>query len=183
MLRSYRHQYPRLGNRVYVDDSAVVIGDVEIGDDSAVWPLVVIRGDMHHIRIGKRTNIQDGSILHITHASEKTNPEGYPLIIGDDVTIGHGVILHGCTLHNVCLIGMGTIILDGAVIESEIILGANALVPPGKRLVSGYLYVGSPVVQKRPLTTEERLFLQYSADNYVHLKNQYLSHTPDLNDL
>jgi carbonic anhydrase/acetyltransferase-like protein (isoleucine patch superfamily) len=174
MLRTYRNQFPRLGQGVYVDESAVVIGDVEIGDDSAIWPMVVVRGDMHRIRIGKRTNIQDGSILHITHASEKTILLGFPLIIGDNVTVGHGVILHGCTLHNECLIGMGTAILDGAVIESQVIIGAKSLVPPGKILQSGYLYVGSPVVQKRPLTNEEIAFLQYSADNYVRLKNDYL---------
>lgn len=175
MIRAYRQKCPILGKRVYVDDSAVVIGDVEIGEDSAIWPMVVVRGDMHRIRIGKRTNIQDGSILHITHASEKTNPVGFPLLIGDNVTVGHGVILHGCTLHDECLIGMGTIILDGAVVESHVMIGAKSLVPPGKRLQSGYLYVGSPVVQKRPLTPEEMAFFSYSAENYVKLKDEYLS--------
>ena len=174
MLRSYKNQLPSLGLRVYVDESAVVIGNVEIGEDSSIWPMAVVRGDMHHIRIGNRTNIQDGSILHITHASEKTNVLGFPLIIGDDVTVGHGVILHGCTLHNECLIGMGSVILDGAIVESQVIIGAKSLVPPGKILQSGYLYVGSPVVQKRPLTKEEIGFLQYSAANYVALKNEYL---------
>lgn len=175
MLRPYRHQLPRLGKRVYIDEGAIVIGDVEIGDDSGIWPMVVIRGDMHRIRIGKRTNIQDGSILHITHAGEKTNPEGFPLTIGDNVTVGHGVILHGCTLQDDCLIGMGSVILDGATVESQVMIGAHSLVPPGRTLESGYLYIGSPVIKKRPLTPEELAFLPYSADLYVRLKDDYLT--------
>lgn len=173
-IRSFRQHTPRLGERVFVDASAVVLGDVEIGDDSSVWPLTVIRGDMHRIRIGARTSVQDGSVLHITHAGP-FNPDGFPLTIGDDVTVGHKVTLHGCTLGSRILIGMGSIVMDGAVIEDEVILGAGSLVPPGKRLESGYLYVGSPARQARPLSDKERSFFSYTAGNYVKLKDQYLS--------
>ncbi len=172
-IRTHQGKTPKLGTHVFVDESAVVIGDVEIGDDSSVWPCTVIRGDMHKIRIGSRTSIQDGSVLHITHASDY-NPEGHPLIIGDQVTVGHSVCLHGCAIGNRVLIGIGSTILDGAVVEDEVVIGAGSLVPPGKRLVSGFLYMGSPVKQVRPLKDSERSFFQYSADNYVQLKNTYL---------
>jgi carbonic anhydrase/acetyltransferase-like protein (isoleucine patch superfamily) len=172
-IRTYQHFTPQLGERVFVDASAVVLGDVEIGADSSVWPLAVIRGDMHSIRIGERTSVQDGSVLHITHAGP-FNPGGYPLTIGDDVTIGHKVILHGCSIGSRVLIGMGSIVMDGVVIEDEVVLGAGSLVPPGKRLESGYLYVGSPAKQARPLTDKERSYFRYSANNYVRLKDQHL---------
>ncbi|MEW6461247.1 MULTISPECIES: gamma carbonic anhydrase family protein [Pseudomonas] len=172
-IRSYQQFTPQLGERVFVDASAVVLGDVEIGDDSSVWPMTVIRGDMHQIRIGARTSVQDGSVLHITHAGP-FNPEGYPLIIGDEVTVGHKVTLHGCTLGSRILVGMGSIVMDGAVVEDEVIIGAGSLVPPGKRLESGYLYVGSPVKQARPLTDKERNFFSYTAGNYVKLKDLHL---------
>ncbi len=172
-VRTYQGMSPKLGAKVFVDRSAVVIGDVEIGQDSSVWPLTVIRGDMHHVRIGERTSVQDGSVLHITHASD-FNPGGYPLIIGDDVTIGHQAMLHGCTIQDRVLVGMGAIILDNVVVEQEVMIGAGSLVPPNKVLESGYLYVGSPVKQARPLTDKERAFLQKSADNYVQNKNDYL---------
>lgn len=171
-IRSYQGKTPKLGMGVFVDDSAVVIGDVEIGDDSSVWPCTVIRGDMHFIRIGARTSIQDGSVLHITHASDY-NPEGHPLIIGNEVTVGHSVCLHGCTIGNRVLIGIGSTLLDGVVVEDEVVIGAGSLVPPGKRLESGFLYMGSPVKQMRPLKDSERSFFQYSANNYVNLKNTY----------
>lgn len=171
-IRSYQGKTPKLGAGVFVDDSAVVIGDVEIGDDSSVWPCTVIRGDMHFIRIGARTSIQDGSVLHITHASDY-NPEGHALIIGNEVTVGHSVCLHGCTIGNRVLIGIGSTLLDGVVVEDEVVIGAGSLVPPGKRLESGFLYMGSPVKQMRPLKDSERSFFQYSANNYVNLKNTY----------
>jgi carbonic anhydrase/acetyltransferase-like protein (isoleucine patch superfamily) len=172
-IRSYQQHRPQLGARAFVDASAVVIGDVVLGDDSSVWPMTVIRGDMHRIRIGARTSVQDGSVLHITHAGP-FNPEGYPLIIGDEVTVGHKVTLHGCTLGNRILVGMGSIVMDGAVVEDEVIIGAGSLVPPGKRLESGYLYVGSPVKQARALTDKERSFFSYTAGNYVKLKDLHL---------
>ncbi|MFV3367021.1 gamma carbonic anhydrase family protein [Pseudomonas sp. NY15435] len=173
-IRTYQGKTPSLGERVFVDASAVVIGDVEIGADSSVWPLVVIRGDMHRIRIGARTSVQDGSVLHITHAGP-FNPDGFPLTIGDEVTIGHKVLLHGCTIGSRILVGMGSIVMDGAVIEDEVILGAGSLVPPGKVLESGFLYVGSPVKKARPLTDKERAFFSYTAGNYVKLKDQHIA--------
>ncbi|KIH86192.1 gamma carbonic anhydrase family protein [Pseudomonas batumici] len=173
-LRTYQNLTPALGERAFVDRSSVVIGDVEIGADSSIWPLTVIRGDMHRIRIGQRTSVQDGCVLHITHAGP-FNPEGFPLLIGDDVTIAHKVMLHGCTVGSRVLIGMGSIVMDGAVIEDEVIVGAGSLVPPGKTLESGFLYVGSPVKQARALTDKERAFFTYSAANYVKLKDQHLA--------
>ena len=173
-IRTYRNQAPRLGERVFVDASAVLIGDIELGADSSVWPLAVIRADMHRIRIGARTSIQDGSVLHITHAGPY-NPEGYPLTIGDEVTVGHKVTLHGCTLGNRILVGMGAIVMDGVVVEDEVVIGAGSLVPPGKRLESGYLYVGSPVKQARPLSDAEKAYFSYTAGNYVKLKDQHLA--------
>ncbi|WP_261903338.1 gamma carbonic anhydrase family protein [Vibrio fortis] len=172
-IRSYKGIAPEIGQGVYIDETAVLVGDIKIGDDSSVWPLVAARGDVNHIHIGQRTNIQDGSVLHVTHKN-KENPEGYPLIIGDDVTIGHKVMLHGCTIQDRVLVGMGAIILDNVIVEQEVMIGAGSLVPPNKVLESGYLYVGSPVKQARPLTNKELAFLQKSADNYVQNKNDYL---------
>ncbi len=178
-IRKYQGTTPTLGEKVFVDASAVVIGDVQLGDDSSVWPLTVIRGDMHHIRIGARTSVQDASVLHITHAGP-FNPDGFPLLIGDDVTIGHKVMLHGCTVGNRILIGMGSTVMDGAVIEDDVILGAGSLVPPGRVLESGFLYVGSPAKQIRPLTEKERAFFTYTAANYVRLKDQHLAEGYDV---
>ena len=148
-IRSYKGIVPKLGEGVYVDSSAVLVGDIELGDDASIWPLVAARGDVNHIRIGKRTNIQ--------------------------VTIGHKVMLHGCTIHDRVLVGMGSIVLDGAVIENDVMIGAGSLVPPGKRLESGFLYMGSPVKQARPLNDKERAFLVKSSSNYVQSKNDYLN--------
>lgn len=173
-IRRFRGHTPAFGHHCWVDPSAVVIGDVIMGDDCSVWPLTVIRGDMHRIRIGHRTNIQDGSILHITHASSY-NPEGYPLFIGDDVTLGHRVLLHGCTVGNRVLIGMECVVMDGAIVEDDVIIGAGSLVPGGKTLDSGYLYVGRPAKAKRPLTESELNYLKYSAQNYQKLKDEYLA--------
>lgn len=172
-IRTYQGHRPQLGERAFVDPSAEVIGDVELGDDCSVWPLAVIRGDMHSIRIGARTSIQDGSVLHITHAGP-FNPGGYPLEIGEDVTVGHKVVLHGCRIGSRVLVGMGAILMDGVVVEDEVVIGAGSLVPPGKTLQSGYLYVGSPVKQARPLSDKERAFFAYSAANYVKLKDLHL---------
>ncbi|MFA5677037.1 MAG: gamma carbonic anhydrase family protein [Pseudomonas sp.] len=172
-IRRFAGHAPQLGERVFVDASAVVLGDVQLGDDCSVWPATVIRGDMHRIRIGARTSVQDGSVLHITHAGP-FNPDGYPLIIGDDVTIGHKVLLHGCTLGSRILVGMGSIVMDGAVIEDEVILGAGSLVPANKVLRSGYLYMGSPAKEVRPLNEREKAFFTYTAGSYVRLKDQCL---------
>lgn len=177
-IRSFRGMTPRLGQAVWIDPTAVLIGDVALGDDCSVWPYTVIRGDMHRIRIGARCSIQDGSVLHITHASH-FNPDGFALTLGDDVTVGHKVTLHGCTLGSRILVGMGSIVMDGAVIEDEVIVGAGSLVPPGKQLQSGYLYVGSPAQPVRPLTEKEKTFFTYTAANYVALKDEYLNSGTD----
>ncbi|WP_440054637.1 gamma carbonic anhydrase family protein [Pseudoalteromonas sp. T1lg65] len=173
MIRSYKGIVPKFDETVYIDESSVLVGDIEIGEHSSVWPLVAARGDVNYIKIGKRTNIQDGSVLHLTRKSA-SNPEGFPLIIGDDVTVGHKVMLHGCKLGNRILVGMGAIIMDNATVGDDVIIGGGALVPPNKKLESGYLYVGSPVKQSRPLTEQELSFLKTSAQNYVDLKNEYL---------
>ncbi|MBS9430714.1 gamma carbonic anhydrase family protein [Photorhabdus akhurstii] len=172
-LRSYLNIQPKVGQNVMLDSSSVIIGDVRLADDVSIWPLVVIRGDVNYVSIGTRTNIQDGSILHVTHKTTD-NPHGFPLIVGNDVTIGHKVILHGCTIGNQVLIGMGSILLDGSVIEDNVIVGAGSLVAPGKILESGYLYIGSPARQVRKLKPEELKGLCYSASHYVNLKNNYL---------
>ena len=173
-LRPYQGMEPQLGERVYIDPASVVIGDVVMGDDCSVWPMTVIRGDMHRIRIGARTSVQDGSVLHITHASD-FSPEGFPLTIGDDVTIGHKAILHGCTLGSRILVGMGAIVMDGAVVEDEVIIAAGAVVTPGKHLESGYVYAGNPAKALRPLKEKERAFFPYTAGNYVKLKDRFLA--------
>ncbi|MCU5771373.1 gamma carbonic anhydrase family protein [Erwiniaceae bacterium BAC15a-03b] len=174
VLRPYKQLFPQSGERVMVDASSVVVGDVSLADDVGIWPLVVIRGDVNKVVIGKRSNIQDGSVLHVTHKSSY-NPEGNPLIIGEDVTVGHKAMLHGCTIGNRVLVGMGSIILDGAIIEDDVMIGAGSLVAPGKRLESGYLYIGSPVRQARPLSEKEIAGLLYSANNYVGWKDDYLA--------
>ncbi|WP_432471448.1 gamma carbonic anhydrase family protein [Amphritea sp. HPY] len=173
-IRTYQNMTPKLGNAVFVDPSAVVLGDVELGDDVSIWPLTVIRGDMHRIRIGSRTSVQDGSVLHITHAGP-FNPDGFPLIIGDDVTIGHQAMLHGCTIGSRVLVGMGAMVMDGAIVEDDVIIGAGSLVPPGKTLKSGHLYVGRPVKEVRELTEKEMDFFTYTAGNYVKLKDNHLA--------
>lgn len=173
-LRPYRGQMPSLGERVYIDPAAVVIGNVTLGDDVSVWPCAVIRGDMHSIRVGSRTSVQDNAVLHITHAGKFT-PDGWPLNIGDDVTIGHGACLHGCTIGNRVLVGIGATVLDGAVVEDDVVIAAGTLVPPGKTLESGYLYLGNPARQARPLKESEMAFFTYSAENYAKLKDEYLA--------
>jgi carbonic anhydrase/acetyltransferase-like protein (isoleucine patch superfamily) len=173
-IRSYLELSPQFGPRVFIDPSALVIGDVDVGADSSIWPMVTIRGDMHRITIGERTSIQDGSVLHITHAGPY-NPDGFPLIIGSDVTVGHKALLHGCTISNRVLVGMGAIVMDGAIIEEEVILAAGSIVPPGKILESGFLYRGSPAKKSRPLSDKERSFFSYSANNYVKLKDQHIA--------
>lgn len=173
-LRPYKETFPTVGQKVMVDNSSIIIGDVRIADDVSIWPLVAIRGDVNYVAIGTRSNIQDGSVLHVTHKSS-ANPSGFPLIIGEDVTVGHKVMLHGCTIGHRVLVGMGSILLDGVIVENDVMIGAGSLVPPNKRLQSGYLYLGSPIKQIRPLSAEELEGLKYSANNYVKWKNEYLN--------
>jgi carbonic anhydrase/acetyltransferase-like protein (isoleucine patch superfamily) len=173
-VKSFAGKMPTLHSTSYVHETAVVIGDVTLAEDASVWPFAAIRGDIHRIEIGARTNIQDGSVLHVTHASDY-NPGGFPLIIGNDVIVGHKVTLHGCTIGNNCLIGMGAIVMDGTVVQNRVVIGAGSLVPPGKTLESGYLYVGSPVKKARRLNQQEENFLSYSPKKYVELKDQYLA--------
>jgi len=173
MIRPFENIQPTIGASVYVDAQALVIGDVYIGTDSSIWPCTVVRGDVNKIRIGNRTNIQDNSTIHVSHDSHYL-PGGLATIIGDEVTAGHQVILHACTIGNRCLIGMGSLIMDGVVIEDETIIGAGSLVTQNKTLETGYLWMGRPVRRVRALTVEERERIAYSAEHYVRLKNRYL---------
>jgi len=172
-VRTYRNIAPTLGQRVYIDPAAVVIGKVTIGDDVSIWPAAVVRGDVHSIEIGARTSIQDGSVLHVTHDGPY-RPGGRALSVGADVTVGHRVVLHACTIGNTCLIGMGSLLLDDVVTEELVMIGAGSVVTPGKRLETRGLYVGSPARRVRDLKPQEIEFLSYSAAHYVKLKNEYL---------
>ncbi len=173
MIRPFASITPKIAASCYIDERADVIGDVEIGSDSSVWPQAVIRGDVNSIRIGHSSNIQDGSVLHVSHAGEY-NPRGGPLIVGDYVTVGHKVLLHACNIGNDCLIGMGSIVMDEVVIEDRVMIGAGSIIPPGKLLASGYLYLGSPCKRVRKLDDREMTYLHYSAEHYVSLKDRYL---------
>lgn len=172
-IRPYKGSYPVIGNSVYIDPFSSIIGQVELADDVSIWPMCVIRGDVNHIKIGQRTNIQDGSVLHVARKGE-ASVDGYSLEIGEDVTVGHKALLHACQIGDRVLIGMGAIVLDNVHIESDVILAAGALVPPNKHLKSGYLYIGSPAKATRKLTEEELAFLKRSAAHYVKLKNDYI---------
>jgi carbonic anhydrase/acetyltransferase-like protein (isoleucine patch superfamily) len=172
MIRSFEKHAPDIHASAWVDATALVLGDVTIGADSSVWPMTVVRGDIHRIEIGARTNIQDGSVLHVTHDSRFV-PGGRPLVVGDGVTVGHRVVLHACTIGDGCLIGMGSVVMDGAVVEAGVLLGAGSLVTPGKHLEGGYLWQGSPARRVRELTDQERAYLAYSAEHYVRLKNRH----------
>lgn len=174
MIQAFDTILPTLGQRVYIAETAVVIGDTALADDVSIWPATVVRGDVNRIEIGRETNIQDACVLHVTQKSAD-HPDGFPLRIGRGVTVGHRVVLHGCTIGDLCLIGIGAIVMDGAVVEDRVMLGAGALVPPGKYLESGYLYVGTPARQARPLKEPELEFLETSKNGYVRLKNAYLS--------
>lgn len=171
-IRSFENQQPQLADGSWVDDSAVVIGDVVLGESVSVWPQAVIRGDVRHIRIGANSNVQDGAVLHVSHDGP-FKPGGAALIIGENVTIGHNAMLHGCTIGSNCLIGMAATVMDDVVIEEHVMLAAGALVPPGKTLESGFLYAGSPAKQVRPLSDQEKEFIAYSAQHYIKLKQRH----------
>ena len=172
-IKTYKGIAPNIGKGVFIEDSAVLYGDITLSNDVSIWPLVAARGDVNYIKVGALTNLQDGTVLHVTRKSD-SNPLGNPLIIGEDVTIGHKAMLHGCEVGNRVLIGMGAIIMDGAYVADDCIVGAGSLVPPHKKLEPGYLYVGNPAKQARPLKDSELAFLKVSADNYVRLKDEYI---------
>jgi carbonic anhydrase/acetyltransferase-like protein (isoleucine patch superfamily) len=173
-IRAYRGRLPKLGGGVYIDPAATVIGDVELGEDASIWPGTVVRGDVHYIRIGARTNIQDGTIVHVTHDGTYT-PGGFPTMIGADVTIGHAAVIHACTIEDACLIGMHATVLDGAVVKKHGFVGAGAVVAPGKVVGEGELWLGNPARCVRKLGEREIEQLYYSAQHYVRLKNEYLN--------
>ncbi len=166
MILPYKGISPRIHPTVFTVETAQIIGDVEIGEDSSVWFNAVVRGDVNYITIGRRTNVQDNSVLHVTH-------DTHPLVIGDDVTIGHNVTRHGCTVKGRSLIGMGAVILDGAVVEEDTVIGAGALVTENMVVPSGSLVVGVPGKVRRELTSEERGELLQSARNYIEYSNSY----------
>ena len=174
-IRPYQGQLPRLGQRVYVDQGAQLIGDVELGDDVSLWPGVVVRGDVNYIRIGARSNIQDGSIIHVSHEGPFTRPGGYPTVIGTDVTIGHAAVVHACVIEDACLIGMHATVLDGAVIRKHGFVGAGAVIPPGKIVGERELWLGNPAKLVRVLSDRDVEALYYSATHYVKLKDRYLA--------
>jgi carbonic anhydrase/acetyltransferase-like protein (isoleucine patch superfamily) len=166
MIRPYKGRLPQIAPSAYVDPAAVVIGDVTIGDDASVWPGVVIRGDVHYIRIGARSNVQDGSVLHVMR-------DEYPLILGEAVTVGHGVVLHGCTIESRCLIGMGSIILNGAKIGAGSIVAAGTLVPERTEVPPGSLFMGHPGKVRRELSPDDQRRIDDYAQRYVEYKETY----------
>ncbi len=167
MIRPYRNVVPRLHPSVFIDDSAQVIGDVEIGEESSIWMCVVVRGDVNHIRIGRRTNIQDGTIVHVMIRT-------HPTIIGNEVTIGHAAVVHGCTIEDRCLIGMGAILLNGAHVGSGSIIAAGSLVTEGMTIPPRSLVIGSPAKVRRPLADAEVADIQTYADRYVSYRLDYM---------
>ena len=171
-LRDYRGVSPVLGARVYVDECALVIGRVTLGDDASLWPFAVARGDVNRIEIGARTNIQDGCVLHVVHDGPAV-PGGLPLLIGADVTVGHRAVLHAARIGDRCLIGMAAVVLDGVVIEDDVIVAAGSVVPPGTRLGSRGLYMGNPAKRRRDLTALELQRLLCSAHHYVTIKDSH----------
>ena len=174
-IRPYRGVLPTLGARAYIDPQASVIGDVVLGEDVSIWPFTVVRGDVNFVRIGDRTNIQDGSVIHVSHDGPHAKLSGFATCIGSDVTIGHKAIIHACTIEDAVLIGMGAVVLDGAVIKKHAFIGAGALVPPGKVVGEGELWLGNPAKKARLLTEAQIEALYYSAGHYVRLKDEYLA--------
>lgn len=170
-IREFDGINPEVGNGVFVDEMALVCGNVKLGEDSSVWPMAVLRGDVNSIEVGARSNIQDGSVLHVSH--DGPLGKGLPVIIGSDVTVGHNAVIHACTIEENCLIGMSATILDGAIIRKNVIIAAGSLVPPNKDLESGYLYVGNPVRQARKLSEKEIEYFKYSAEHYVRLQQRH----------
>ncbi|MBV7434725.1 gamma carbonic anhydrase family protein [Cardiobacteriaceae bacterium TAE3-ERU3] len=179
MIKQFGEFRPVLAESAWVDEQALVVGQVVLGEGANIWPMAVLRGDVGKITVGARSNIQDGAVVHVTHDGKYT-PGGRDTVIGEDVTIGHSAVIHACTIHDQVLIGMNATVLDGAVVESHVLVAAGALVAPGKRLQSGYLYAGNPARQIRELTAGEREFFAYSAKNYVELAAVYQAQTAPL---
>lgn len=173
-IRAYLEHQPSLGERVWIDPAATVIGQVQLADDVSIWPNAVLRGDVNRISVGARTNIQDGTICHVTHDGPYS-PGGLPLVLGSDITVGHAAILHACTIGDRCLIGMAALLMDGVEVGEDVIVAAGSLVSPGKRLESGWLFRGRPAEAVRPLNDKELEMLRYSAAHYVRLKDRYLA--------
>jgi len=174
-IRAFQGVSPVLGEGTYVDEAATVIGDVVLGDDVSIWPGTVVRGDVNYIRIGARTNVQDGTIIHVTHDGPYGKPGGFATVIGEDVTIGHAAVIHACVIEDACLIGMGATVLDGATIKKNGFVGAGAVIPPGKTVESGELWLGNPAKCVRQLSEKEIEQLYYSAQHYIRLKDKYLA--------
>ena len=180
MIYKFLNRKPRYGYNVFIAPSADVIGDIELGEESSIWFNATVRGDVNYIRIGRRSNIQDNACVHVTNRTAPTH-------IGNLVTVGHGAVVHGCTLHDRVLVGINSTILDKAIVESDVIVAAGTLVPPGKRLESGYLYMGSPARQVRELTDEDRQMIVENAENYVtysraHMQLDSYDHNPFYDD-
>jgi len=173
-VRPFEGRAPELGRGVYVDARALVIGAVALGDDASLWPFTVARGDVNEIVIGARTNVQDNTVLHVTHDGPYSKG-GRPLLIGEEVTVGHQCILHACTIGDRVLVGMGSLVMDGAVVEEDVLIAAGTLVSPHKRLERGFLYQGRPATRVRALTDDELAMLRYSAQHYVRLKGRHLA--------
>ena len=176
MLLRYKEWFPKFGQNSWIAPDATIVGNVVTGEDCSIWFGCVVRGDVHKIRIGDRTNIQDLTMIHVTHYKKPDMSDGHPTIIGNDVTVGHRVMLHGCTIEDACLIGMNSTILDGAVIGKESIVGAGALVTGGKKFPPRSLILGSPAKAVRELSDEEVAELYASAERYVAFKNDYIDH-------
>ncbi|HKC92805.1 MAG TPA: gamma carbonic anhydrase family protein [Nitrospira sp.] len=170
MIRTFQGITPTIPTSCFIEDTGVVIGNVVMGEQCSVWFHAVIRGDVHYIRLGNRTNVQDLCMLHVTHGT-------HPLIIGNDVTIGHSVVLHGCTIKDRVLIGMGAIIMDGAMIGEDSVVGAGALVTEGTMVPPKSLILGTPAKVKRPVTDKELMWIKESSENYVKYAGQYIAHS------
>nr|CRH04638.1 conserved protein of unknown function [Include Bacterial transferase hexapeptide repeat] [Candidatus Magnetococcus massalia] len=171
-LYPFEGRWPKIDETAFIHPDAVVIGDVEIGPHSSLWPGVVARGDVNFIRIGSRSNIQDGSILHTTRP-KPTNAAGYPLVIGDDITIGHRVTLHGCTLKDGCMVGMNAMVMDSVVVEEQAMIAAGAMVTPGKQVTRRTLWIGSPAREKRGMDEAAIAEISATTENYLRLAAQY----------
>ena len=174
MIKDYKEYSPKIGKKTWIAENAMVIGECQIGNDCGIWFGVTIRGDVNYIKIGNRSNIQDGSIIHVDHSITENKDDGYPTKIGDDVTVGHGVTLHGCKIGNACLIGMSATLLNGCEIGEESMVAAGSLVTQNKKFPPRSLIMGTPAKVIRQLSEDEIANIYKSSQNYVSYKNEYL---------